>query len=80
MKAEVPEFREVKEHLKVAVHIASVPLVHQPEVVLTFFLLFSKTQHHEHVRVHCAHLQPTGILPFILAYKLSDGFYMLCDD
>jgi hypothetical protein len=52
LKIEVPEGREMKEHLKVAIHITSVSLIDQTQVVLAKVFLLSDSESDEEVRVN----------------------------
>ena len=61
----LPELGQVEQHLQVAIHVASVTVVHQPPVVLAELLLCPESQHHEHVRVYGSQLHPEDFSPVI---------------
>jgi hypothetical protein len=63
LKIEVPEGREMKEHLKVAIHITSVSLIDQTQVVLTKVFLLSDSESDEEVRVNWRQLEPASLFP-----------------
>lgn len=44
----------MEQHLQVAIHIASVALVHKAEVILAFLLLLPQRKDQEHVGVNGA--------------------------
>ncbi len=48
--ADVPELCKVEEHLKVAIHVTCVTLIHQTSIFVSTLLLPTQGQHNEQIR------------------------------
>jgi hypothetical protein len=76
VKTSIPEFWQVEEHLEIAIHVACIALVDEPQVVSRYLLFLSQRQTHEEVRVHHLYFDPSNLIPFLLAEDLARGLDM----